>query len=134
MKASTIRRLRDASAPAIDPAWRLFPLVCGRDAVIVGGDPREPNRERLERAFRFASLDWPAIYGDRKVQSTAASIRRHGYGLVLVLAPFISHKQADAIILAAKETPVPWALALGYGVSAVKLALERFLGGPTRPR
>ena len=134
MKAITIRKLRNDFAPAIDPAWPLLPIVRGRKAVIVGGDPREPNRERLERAFRLESLDWPAIYGQRKVHSTVESIRAHGYGLVLVLAPLISHKQADAIIHAAKETSVPWALALGYGVSAIKLALERFLGGPTAHR
>jgi hypothetical protein len=130
MKPATIRKLRDFE-PEIDPAWHLFPLVCGRKAVIVGGDPREPNRERIERAFRLASLDWPAIYGQRKVRSTVESIRGRGYGLVLVLAPFIAHKQSDAIIQAAKATPVPWALAVGYGVSAIKVALERFLGGPT---
>ena len=134
MKAATIRRLWDDVEPAIDPAWRLFPLVCGRRAVIVGGDPREPNRVRIERAFRFESLDWPAISNQRKVHSTVESIRGHGYGLVLVLATFISHKQSNAIILAAKEAPVPWVLVVGYGVSAIKVALERFLGGPVSSR
>ena len=117
-------------APDIDPTWRLLPLVRGRKAVILGGDRREPNRERLERAFQLASLEWPSIDGPRKVESVAESIRGGGYGLVLVLQPYVAHKQANPIIEAAKETSVPWALVEGYGVAAVRLGLERFLGGP----
>jgi len=117
-------------APDIEPTWRLLPLVRGRKAVILGGDPREPNRERLERAFQLASLDWPAIEGPRKVEAAVERIRKGAYGLMLVLTPFVFHKQSNPIVEAAKEAGVPWAMAEGYGVAAVKLALERFLGGP----
>jgi len=132
MKPATTRTLRDDLDGAIDPTWFLFPLVRGRRAVLVGGDPREPNRARLERVFQLASLDWPAVYGQRKVDATVARIRCGSLDLVFVLANLVSHKQADAIIRAAKESPIPWALTIGYGVSAIKAALERFLGGPRR--
>jgi hypothetical protein len=124
------RTERDDDGPEIDPAWRLLPTVRGRKAIIVGGDPREPNRERLERAFQLASLEWPPIDGPRKVDAIAERIHRGTYDIVLVLQPYVAHKQSNAIIEAAKESAVPWALVEGYGVSAVKLGLERFLGGP----
>ena len=119
----------DDDGPEIDPAWRLLPLVRGREAIIVGGDPREPNRERIERAFQFASLEWPSIDGPRKVASVVERISRGTYRLVLVLQPFVAHTESEPIIAAAKATGISWALAEGYGISAVKLALERFLGG-----
>ncbi len=52
------------------------------------------------------------------------------YGLVLVLTPFVFHKQSSPIIEAAKDASVAWALVEGYGVAAIKQGLERFLGGP----
>jgi hypothetical protein len=59
-----------------------------------------------------------------------ASAGGRTYDIVLVLQPFVAHKQSNAIIDAAKETSVPWALVQSYGIAAVKLGLERFLGGP----
>jgi hypothetical protein len=116
--------------PEIESTWRLLPSVRGRKAIILGGDPREPNRERLERAFQLASLDWPPVEGPRKVDAIVERIHGGTYDIVLVLQPYVAHKQSNAIIEAAKDASVPWALVEGYGVSAVKLGLERFLGGP----
>jgi hypothetical protein len=129
-KKKAKRTASDDDAPDIDPSWRLFPFVRGRDAVTVGGDPREPSREKLERALDLASLEWPAIEGPRKVESLAESIRRGSYGLVLVVQTLVAHKQANAIVEAAKDADVPWALVEGYGLSAVTRGLERYLGGP----
>jgi hypothetical protein len=120
----------DDESSEIDPGWRLRPLVQGRRALMVGGDPREPNRHRLERAFQLASLDWPAIDGPRKVESVVGRIRKGTYELLVVLVPFVSHAESEPIVDAAKSAGTPWAMADGYGVAAVRLALERFLGGP----
>ena len=49
---------------------------------------------------------------------------------MLVLTPFVFHKQSNPIIEAAKDAGVAWTLIEGYGVAAVKHGLERFLGGP----
>ena len=120
----------DADEPDLDPAWRVLPLVRGRKAILLGGDPREPNRERLEQALQLSSLEWPSIDGPRKVESVVERIGKQAYGLVLVLQTFVAHKQSEPIIEAAKAAGIPWALVAGYGVQAVKLGLERFLGGP----
>jgi hypothetical protein len=115
--------------PDIDPAWPVLPLLRGKRALILGGDPREPNRQRLERALQLTSLDWPSVDGPRKVDAIVERIRRGTCGLVLVLKPFVAHQEATPIIDAAKDSGVPWALVDGYGLAAVKLGLERFLGG-----
>jgi hypothetical protein len=120
----------DVDEPDIEPGWRVLPLVRGRTAILLGGDPREPNRERLERAFQLASLEWPSIEGPRKVEAAVERIRKGAYGMVLLLTPFVFHKQSNPIIEAAKDAGVAWALVEGYGVGAVKHGLERFLGGP----
>lgn len=114
--------------PAVEPDWPLLPLVRGRKAIIVGGDPREPNRRRLEQTFQFESLEWPPIDGPRKVESVVGRIARGSYGLVMVLQPFVAHAESEPIIDAAKRAETPWALPEGYGVASVKLGLERFLG------
>ncbi len=113
----------------VDESWPSLGLVRGRRAIMLGGDPREPNRQRLERVLQLASLEWPPIDGPRKVDAVVERIRRRAYDLVLVLQPFVAHKQSDAIIEAARSATTPWSLAEGYGAAAVKRALERFLGG-----
>jgi hypothetical protein len=120
----------EAESPEVDPSWRLLSVVRGRKAIAVGGDPREPSRQRLEHAFQLASLEWPAIDGPRKVESVVGRIRKGTYGLIIVLQPFVAHAASEPIIDAAKSGGTPWALADGYGIAAVRLALERFLGGP----
>lgn len=120
--------VEEISERQIDPTWPLWPSVRGRRALMVGGDPREPNRQRLERAFGFASLDWPEIAGPRRVDAVVARIKRKTVDVVLVLAGFVDHKQAEPIVAAAKEAGVVWALADGYGTASVKSGLERFLG------
>jgi hypothetical protein len=47
-----------------------------------------------------------------------------------VLQPFVAHNESEPIIETAKAAGTAWALVEGYGVQAVKLGLERFLGGP----
>ncbi|MGH7298355.1 MAG: hypothetical protein ACRELB_25670 [Polyangiaceae bacterium] len=120
----------DDDGADLDPAWRLLPLVRGLRAIVVGGDPREPNRQRLERALGLSSLEWPTIDGPRKVDSIVGRIRKGTYGLVIVLQAFVAHAESEPVIEAAKTAGTPWALTDGYGVASVKLGLERFLGGP----
>jgi hypothetical protein len=120
----------DDSDRRIDPAWPLWPIVRGRRAVIVGGDPREPNRARLERLFELSSLEWPDIAGPRKVDSVVARIKRGTVDLVVVVGGLVDHKQSAPIIAAAKDSRIAWALAESYGVASVKAGLERFLAQP----
>lgn len=112
---------------ALDPAWPLWSRVRGRSAVLVGGDPREPNRKRLEEFFELGSLERPDVAGPRKVGALVERIRRKGVDLVVVLRGFVDHKQSEPIVAAARESGVDWALADGYGATSIKVGLERFL-------
>ena len=98
--------------------------------MIVGGEPRELSRERLEAYLQLDALDWPAIDGPRKVEAVAQRISKGAYDLVLVLQHLVAHKESNRVIEAAREAKTRWALVESYGVTAVKLGLERFLGGP----
>ncbi len=137
-RRSTTRKKRpddepDVDEPSVrtlDAAWPLHSLVRGRHVVLVGGDPREPNRKRLQELFELGSLDWPDVSGPRKVDALVSRIRRRGIDIVVVLRGFIDHRQSEPILAAAKEAQVPWALADGYGATAIKAGLERFLAPP----
>jgi hypothetical protein len=117
----------ETTAPALDADWPLLSVVQGKSALIIGGDPREPSRQRLEAYLQLDSLDWPAVDGPRKVEAVAQRISKGAYDLVLVLQPFVAHHQADRIVDAAKETKTPWALVEGYGAASVRQGIERFL-------
>ena len=123
----------DTTERPIDPAWPFWSVVRGRRAMIVGGDPREPNRKRLERMFEFESLEWPDISGPRRVDAVVARIKRRTVDIVFVVTGFVDHTQSEPIIAAAKESKVAWALSESYGGTAVKAGLERFLAVHSRP-
>lgn len=121
----------DSDESAIDPSWEQWPCVRQKRGVLVGGDPREPNRARLQQVFELASLEWPEL-GPRRLAPLVERIHRGNLDLAIVLQPFVSHGEANAVIDAAKTAGVMWIMAQGYGVTQVKLALERF-AAPAAP-
>jgi len=139
-----LKRLRKAvrSASAATPAadtdppeaplpedWALWPLVRGKVGVMVGGEPRDAARLRIESAFEFRRLTWESSYDIRGVQRLAERVRGGGIDVVLLLARFISHKTTDLLVPALKDANIHWAMVeRGYGVTAVQRALERYLG------
>ena len=111
----------------VEPDWPLLPVVRGKTALIVGGAPKEPNRDRLETYLRLATLDWPLVDGPRKVEAVAQRIANGAYDVVIVIQALISHPEAERILDAAKQSRTRWAIVDGYGVAAVRAGLERFL-------
>jgi hypothetical protein len=109
--------------------WPLRALTEGRAAVMIGGEAREQRRAPLQAAFGFESLEWVGGYDIRAVQSLAARVTGGRVEFVLLLARFISHKVTDILLPACRAAGVPWVMVpQGYGVSGVKLAIERYLG------
>ena len=105
--------------------WHLERLTRGMTAAIVGGDPREDVREKIQHHFGFSELDWiPANKGMRRIQSLSEQARAGKPQIILVLLDFISHstwdklRQKDALSIIA---PVP----NGYGLTQLEMALER---------
>jgi len=118
----------------VEPGWPLLPVTRGKTALIVGGAPKEPNRDRLETYLRLATLEWPLVDGPRKVEAVAQRIAKGAYDMVIVVQTLIGHPEAERLLDAAKQGRVPWAMVDGYGVSAVRAGLERFVKPPAQAR
>jgi hypothetical protein len=116
-----------AEPAVVDPDWPLLPVVQGKTAVIVGGEPKEPNRERLESYLKLASLEWPLVDGPRKVEAVAQRVAKGTYDIVLVILTLVAHNESERILDAAKEAKVLWAMVEGYGTASVRSGIERFL-------
>lgn len=116
----------EAARNALPTDWPLFAETRDRVVVIVGGDPRPERAARLQTAFEFREVEWMEGNTTRKVDSLRERMKSGTVDLVIVLRAFNSHKVSDAIF--GVKSPVCTAvLADGYGVTQVRLGLERFL-------
>ena len=106
--------------------WPSLPKTKGKRVVIVGGDPRPDRAEKLKATFEFATLEWLDGSTVRKVQPLVTRMKNGSVDLVLVLRAFNSHRLTDAIFAADAPT-CQIVLTDGYGVTQVRLGLERFL-------
>jgi hypothetical protein len=125
-------RDREAPAEADDeqplPAdWPLRGQTQGMRVILVGGDPRPYARDALQAAFGFASVAWPAIpdKAPRAVTSAVAQIKSGRFDLVLFLKRFAGHDVFDRCRATAES--VRFVVCRGYGIGAVRVALERDL-------
>jgi hypothetical protein len=125
-----VRTVVEDEPPVVEADWPLLPLMKGKTALIVGGAPKEPNRDRLETYLRLASLAWPLVDGPRKVEAIAQRVVKGTYDLVLVIRALVSHPGAERILDAAKGSRTRWAIVDGYGVMAVRQGLGRFVKPP----
>jgi hypothetical protein len=86
-----------------------------------------------ERAFRFGSLRWITADHIRGAQQLAQSIMSGSLDMVLLLLRFIGHDIQDQVVPACKQAGVTWIpIDRGYGVTQVRLGIERFLNGQPR--
>ncbi len=118
----------DDDAAGLGPSWPWWSLTAGRQAVMVGGDPREPNRRRIEAAFGFSELTWlDTLDKPRALEALRDRILRHGVDFVIVLGGFVGHNYDDVLLPACRDAGVPFAhVDHGYGVTRIRLAIERF--------
>ena len=119
---------------AIPAEWGWWGFTRGRRALVIGGDPREPSRLRLERAFGFESLEWVgAEFKRNNLLGVRERVRAGRTDLVILLSRFTGHDADQIIIPACREMSVPFVCVQhGYGVVRVKHAIERFLDPEAR--
>ncbi len=123
----------DAHAPG--PDWPFWHLTRGRRAAVVGGDPREDARQRLQEAFGFASLDWvdPAPRKLGALKARVAGGRLH----VVLINRYAGHTVDNALLRGAVADDLSrWVRTESYGVRAVREAMEahwRSLSQPAAP-
>jgi len=120
-----------APAPEIPADWPWWSLVRGRKAAIIGGDSREEARQRIQAAFAFQSLEWFTTDHSRNPATLAEAVKNGGIDFVVVLRRFIGHDTDRIVLPAARAANVPWvSVERGYGVSQIRISIERFVAAP----
>ena len=129
--ASRAEEAEDAGTEeqAIPADWAWWGFTKGKRALLVGGDPREPNRLRLEAAFGFSELEWVgAEYKRNNLHGVRDRVRSGRTDLVILLTRFTGHDADQIIIPACREMNIGFVCVQhGYGVVRVRQAIERFL-------
>lgn len=121
---------RQANVP---PDWAYFDRTEGKQAVMIGGDPRQDAADRIRAAFRFGKVDWEGS-DPRRVDALAGRVRSGTVELVILLRGYLAHRNSEVLVAACKESGVPYVLVdTGYGVAQVRRAVERYLGQRSTP-
>lgn len=119
-----------SSSAELPVDWSHWHVVRGKKAVIVGGDLRDEARERIEETFEFSSVEWVGTEKARNLQALADALESGSHDLVIVLRRFIGHEVDRTVLPACRSAGVRWvSVERGYGVSQIRLAIERFLAG-----
>jgi hypothetical protein len=126
------RESKDESEPPPVPSdWPWLAVTKGKRAILVGGEPREPNRKRIERAFGFARLDWARTErNNHSVRSVQESVGSRGADLVVILTDFMGHPTYDQVTRSCDLAGTPWISIHGYGIARIKLEIERRIPRP----
>lgn len=111
-----------------EEAERLDGIARHLKVLLVGGEPREQHRQRLEAATGVERLEWaPATRGGGtgKLQSTAESIRHGSWDAVVLLPRFCGHDVDAVLVPACKSSGTPWLhVRGGYGVGPIREAVR----------
>lgn len=126
------RATPEADEPAISPDWPWLAFTRGKRVLMIGGDPREPNRERIERAFGFGELAWMKTeFSPRSIQAARERVTTGGADLVVILRRFVGHDTDDQIVPACAQTGTPWiSVPSGYGIERIRQEIERRIPRP----
>jgi hypothetical protein len=95
---------RPAADPLLDGARR---RVAGRRAVMLGGRPNEPARQKLRQGLGLEELDWLRVEHHESFESAARAISRPGVGLVIILTRWRSHRDGPAARSLCRERGIP---------------------------
>ncbi|MBX2797691.1 MAG: hypothetical protein KTR31_08490 [Myxococcales bacterium] len=126
LKAEDESEVEEDTSSAVPTDWPMLHLTEGKRAVILGGDPRPLALERIKDAFQLAEAEWEET-DVRRVTALASRIKKGNVDIVILLRRFISHREQDLIRPAANEAGVPICVVdTGYGVTQIKLAVERY--------
>jgi len=124
---------REAEAKDVAPVvfvipedWPWFWLTRGKRAVMVGGDPREQNRDRIEKAFGFSELVWDSSQNaPRTIQALRESIERDGVDFLIILSGLAGHDINNLLIPACNSSKTPYVrIPRGYGIQRIRTEIE----------
>jgi len=122
----------DADPEPVD--WKYREHASSMRIVMFGGSRREDARANIETALGIGTLEWAEGDKPRRVDALASAIARGSFDVFLLLRSFVHHKDADKLIAAAKSAAMPFAIVeSGYGVEAIRSAIETALGAQHEP-
>lgn len=122
----------DAESASDDSAlpddWPFRKRLADLRAAIVGGEPRDPARQRVQDAFGFSNVEWINTESSANIQALASGIRGGKIDFVIVLRRFICQDVDRVGLSAARAADVPWiSVERSYGVQQIRAAIERYL-------
>jgi hypothetical protein len=93
--------------------------------IVVGGTDRPHRRERIQRAFGFASIDWYGSDHTRLLQKARERVEGGTVQFVILLKRFTNH-DIEVLMPLCRERNIPCAnVHWGVGVQGIRLAMER---------
>ncbi|MEI6511451.1 MAG: hypothetical protein WCO25_05440 [Candidatus Uhrbacteria bacterium] len=130
-KSQAVAVIAEESAPVL-AGWPWLAFTRGKLAVMVGGDPREPNRVRIQDAFGFAELAWdPSADRSNLLAQVRDRVACGKVDLVIILRRFIGHDVDNVVLPACRAASVPWvSVPTGYGISRIRQEIERMVARP----
>ena len=107
--------------------WAWWGRTRARRAIVIGGEPRELSRQRIQRAFGFADLEWfPAEFRRNSLLTVRDRVRAGKVDLVILLGAFVGHDADEIILPACRERGVDCVyVEKGYSIGRVRAAIER---------
>ena len=94
--------------------------VAGRRAVMLGGRPNEPARQKLIRGLALEDLEWIRVEHHESFDPAETAIARAGVGLVIILTRWRSHRDGPAARALCRRLGVPLVeVPAGYNVRQV---------------
>ena len=117
--------VEDARESRVSDDWPYFFRVRGKNVVMMGGEVREERRLALEEAFQCAAFTWVPHNRPRLLQALAERAAQGTVDIILV-NKFVGHRETQALERASVVPVI--SVRLGYGVTAVKTALEDYFG------
>lgn len=100
----------------------------GKKAVIVGGQPREIRRSRIEKLFKLESLEWVECEHGLKRQILGLSNRVDSYDYIFEIVTLCGHHVDEIIGDACKNSNCRFIrLTSGYGVNQIASSIEQIL-------
>jgi hypothetical protein len=76
---------------------RVRAMLEGSRVVLVGGEPREESRRRIEEAFGLGELEWVSVPEHTSSAPLEAPIRRADTRLVMILIKLAGHQHVDDV-------------------------------------
>ncbi|NBS42052.1 hypothetical protein EBS80_05355 [bacterium] len=122
----------EPEAPAIPADWPWLAFARGKRVVMIGGDPREPNRVRIEKAFAFGELVWePTEFKPRSSDAVRDRISSGGVDFLIILRRFVGHDVDEKLIPVCETTGTPYvSVPNGYGIGRIRQEIEHRIPRP----